>query len=162
MLDFFTIATRTTKNGKIEVYPKFIMKKSEDLMVRGGDFYAVWNEDKGLWSTDEQDVITLIDREITRYIEAHSSQFNDSVRPLYMWDAESGMIDSWHKYCQRQKRDDFFMLDEELIFANTELNREKHASKKLEYPLERGSIEAYDRLKNRSEVSRIIRCCWSW
>ena len=44
MLDFFTIGTRTTKNGTTEVYPKFIMKRSEDLMIRGGDFYAVWVE----------------------------------------------------------------------------------------------------------------------
>lgn len=146
MLDFFTIATRTTKNGKTEVYPKFIMRKSDDLMIRGGDFFAVWNEDKGLWSTDEQDVITLIDRETTRYIDAHKSQFGESVRPLYMWDAESGMIDSWHKYCQRQSRDNYVPLDEKLIFSNTETNKKDFASKRLNYPLEPGSIEAWDKL----------------
>ena len=146
MLDFFTIATRTTKNGKTEVYPKFIMRKSEDLMIRGGDFYAVWNEDKGLWSTDEQDVITLIDRATTRYIDEHKNQFGESVRPLYMWDAESGMIDSWHKYCQRQSRDNFTPLDEKLIFSNTETNKKDFASRRLNYPLEPGSIEAWDKL----------------
>ena len=146
MLDFFTIATRTTKNGKVEVYPKFIMRKSDDLMIRGGDFYAVWNEDKGLWSTDEQDVITLIDRETTRFIDEHKSQFGESVRPLYMWDAESGMIDSWHKYCQRQSRDNFTPLDEKLIFSNTETNKKDFASRRLNYPLEPGSIEAWDKL----------------
>ena len=146
MLDFFTIATRMTKNGKTEVYPKFIMRKSDDLMIRGGDFYAVWNEDKGLWSTDEQDVITLIDRETTRYIDEHKNQFGESVRPLYMWDAESGMIDSWHKYCQRQSRDNFTPLDEKLIFSNTETNKKDFASRRLSYPLEAGSIEAWDKL----------------
>lgn len=146
MLDFFTIATRTTKNGKTEVYPKFIMRKSEDLMIRGGDFYAVWNEDKGLWSTDEQDVITLIDRATTNFIEEHRNQFGDTVRPLYMWDAESGMIDSWHKYCQRQSRDNYTPLDEKLIFSNTETNKKDFASRRLNYPLEAGSIEAWDRL----------------
>jgi hypothetical protein len=146
MLDFFTIATRTTKNGKTEVYPKFIMKRSEDLMIRGGDFYAIWNEDRGLWSTDEQDVITLVDRETTRFIEENKDQFNDGVRPLYMWDAESGMIDTWHKYCQRQCRDNFGILDEKLIFSNTETNKKDYASKRLSYPLESGSIEAWDKL----------------
>lgn len=146
MLDFFTIATRTTKTGKTEVYPKFIMRKSDDLMIRGGDFFAVWNEDKGLWSTDEQDVITLIDRETTRFIDEHKNQFGESVRPLYMWDAESGMIDSWHKYCQRQSRDNYTPLDEKLIFSNTETNKKDFASKRLNYPLEPGSIEAWDKL----------------
>ena len=136
MLDFFTIATRTTKNGTTEVYPKFKMKRSEDLMIRGGDFYAIWNEERGLWSTDEQDVIDLVDREITKYIQEHKGQFNDAVRPLYMWDAESGMIDTWHKYCQRQCRDYYNVLDEKLIFSNTETNKKDYASKRLNYPLE--------------------------
>ena len=146
MLDFFTIATRTAKNGKTEVYPKFIMRKSEDLMIRGGDFYAVWNEDKGLWSTDEQDVIALIDRATTQFLEEHKHQFGDTVRPLYMWDAESGMIDSWHKYCQKQSRDNYTPLDEKLIFSNTETNKKDFASRRLNYPLEPGSIEAWDKL----------------
>lgn len=146
MLDFFTIGTRTTKNGTTEVYPKFIMKRSEDLMIRGGDFYAVWVEDRGLWSTDEQDVINLVDRETTKYIQEHKAQFNNTVRPLYMWDAESGMIDAWHKYCQRQCRDNYSPLDEKLIFSNTETNKKDYASRRLSYPLEPGSIEGWDKL----------------
>ena len=50
------ISTRKTKEG-LEVYPKFIIKNSSDLMIRGGDFYAVWIEELGLWSTDEDDVL---------------------------------------------------------------------------------------------------------
>ena len=146
MLDFFTIGTRTTKNGTTEVYPKFKMIRSEDLMIRGGDFYAIWVEDRGLWSTDEQDVINLVDRETTKYIQEHKSQFNNTVRPLYMWDAESGMIDAWHKYCQRQCRDNYSPLDEKLIFSNTETNKKDYASRRLSYPLEAGSTEAWDKL----------------
>mgnify|MGYP007025254689 CR=1 FL=1 len=56
MLDFLMIATRSGKRSIIEIYPKFIIKRSNDLMIRGGDFYAIWIEERGLWSTDEQDV----------------------------------------------------------------------------------------------------------
>ena len=38
-------------------------------MIRGGDFYAIWIEERGLWSTDEQDALQLIDRELDRYAE---------------------------------------------------------------------------------------------
>ena len=69
MLDFLLISTRSSKRGVIEIYPKFVIKKSEDLMIRGGDFYAIWIEDKGLWSTDEEDAINLIDRELDIYYE---------------------------------------------------------------------------------------------
>ena len=67
MLDFFTVSTRVRKPGYTEIYPKFQIQHVEDLMIRGGDFYAVWVEDRGLWSTDEQDVVQLVDRELTRY-----------------------------------------------------------------------------------------------
>ena len=66
MLDFFTVSTRVKKAGYTEIYPKFLIKHVEDLMIRGGDFYAVWDEDRGLWSTDEQDVVQLVDRELTK------------------------------------------------------------------------------------------------
>lgn len=57
------VSTRSTKRGTIEIYPKFLIKKSTDLMIRGGDFYAIWIEERGLWSTDEQDALQLIDRD---------------------------------------------------------------------------------------------------
>lgn len=156
MIDFLMISTRSTKRGVIEVYPKFIIKKSSDLMIRGGDFYAIWLEDRGLWSTDEQDALQLIDRELDRYAEENRKNFDSSVKVLHMWDSESGMIDSWHKYCQKQMRDSFHMLDEKLIFSNTPTNKKDYASKKLKYPLEEGTINAYDKLMSTlySETER--------
>ena len=146
MLDFLLISTRSAKRGVIEIYPKFIIKRSSDLMIRGGDFYAIWIENKGLWSTDEQDALQLIDKELDIYAEEHKSDFNDAIRVMHMWDSESGMIDTWHKYCQKQMRDNFHTLDEQLIFANTPTRKSDYASKRLSYPLEQGSIAAYDKL----------------
>lgn len=147
MLDFVRISTRSKKQGVVEIYPNFVMKKSSDLMIRGGDFYAVWVEENGLWSTDEQDVIDMIDRELKNFtIKYKENSGNESVHTLYMWDATSGMIDDWHKYCQKQLRDNYHPLDEELIFSNMETKKTDYASKKLPYPLEQGNISAYNKL----------------
>ena len=146
MLDFLMISTRSTQRGTIEIYPKFIIKTSSDLMIRGGDFYAVWIEELGLWSTDEQDVIRLIDRELDNYAKENRQRFDCNVKVLHMWDAESGMIDRWHKYCQKQMRDYYRMLDERLIFSNMITSKTDYASKKLNYPLEAGDFSAYDKL----------------
>ena len=151
MVDFLMVSERLTKKGGlevIEVYPKFKIKNpSEDLMIKGKDFYAVWNEQKGLWSTNEQDVIKIIDGELDHYAEENKARFEPRpVRILHMWDAETGMIDRWHTYCQKQMRDTFHMLDEKLIFSNTEVRKEDYASKKLPYPLESGPTPAWDKL----------------
>ena len=146
-MDFCMISTRSTKRGSIEIYPKFVIRNpSQDLMIRGGDFYAVWIEELGLWSTSEQDALRLIDRDLDRYLEENRQKFDGNVKVLHMWDAESGMIDKWHKYCQKQMRDSFHMLDEKLIFANTATTKKDYASKKLPYPLEKSDTDAYDRL----------------
>lgn len=146
MIDFLMISTRSTKRGVIEIYPKFIIKKSSDLMIRGGDFYAIWIEERGLWSTDEQDALQLIDYELDKYAEENRRFYDSDVRVLHMWDSETGMIDSWHKYCQKQMRDSFHMLDEKLIFSNTKTNKKDFASKRLNYPLESGDLTAYSKL----------------
>ena len=146
MLDFLMIATRQAKNGSVEVYPKFKMNKSQDLMIRGGDFYAIWLEDRGLWSTDEQDAINLIDAELDNFAQEYRKKFDSVVKVLYLWDAESGMIDRWHRYCQKQLRDNFVMLDEKLIFSNMETNKKDYASKRLSYPLEPGDTTGWDAL----------------
>lgn len=146
MADFFMISTRGGKRGYTEVYPKFIVGKSSDLMIRGGDFYAVWLEDRGLWSTDEQDAIRLIDTALDKFAQDNDEKYNHKVKTLHLWDSETGMIDNWHKYCQRQQRDSYHMLDEKLIFSNTEAKKRDYASKTLPYPLEPGPTDAYDKL----------------
>ena len=146
MLDFLLVTTRSPKRGIVEVYPKFIIKKSKDLMIRGGDFYAIWIEERGMWSTDEQDALQLIDKEIKKKYEETKKDSEDIVHALYMWDSGSGMIDSWHKYCQKQMRDSFHQLDDKLIFSNVETKKTDYATKKLPYPLESGEIASYDKL----------------
>ena len=146
MLDFLMISTRQGKRGVTEIYPKFIIKKSSDLMIRGGDFYAIWIAERGLWSTDEQDALDLIDRELDAYAQQNKDKFEGIPRVLHMWDAESRMISSWHQYCQKDMRDNFHMLDEKLIFSNAETNKKDYASKRLNYPLEPCDTPAYEKL----------------
>lgn len=151
MLDFLKISTRTPKKDLIEIYPSFQILKSSDLMIRGSDFYAIWVESRGLWSTDEQDAIDMIDRALDVYANEHREQFlsqlpDMKVRVMHIRDAETRMIDSWHRYCQKQMRDSYHMLDEKLIFSNDPSKKEDYASKRLPYPLEPCDTPAYEKL----------------
>ena len=150
MLDFMRPSYRKAKGGKeiYEIYPKFIIKSSEDLMIRGSDFYAIWDPDVNLWSTKEETALMLIDRELDNY-EKEFLKTNpqaELVTVLHMWDADTCMIDRWHKYVQKQCRDNYTPLDEKLIFSNVETTKTDFASKKLSYPLEKCEIPAYDEI----------------
>ena len=151
MIDFLMVSERLVKKNGIEsyeVYPRFkIRNPSNDLMIKGKDFYAVWDERNKRWSQSEQDVIEIIDGELDRYASENKDRFEPRpVRVLHMWDAETGMIDRWHTYCQKQMRDCFHMLDEKLIFSNMEPKKEDYSSKSLPYPLEAGDTSAWDKL----------------
>lgn len=146
MIDFMKISTRQVKKGVTEIFPKFVLKKSSDLMIRGGDFYAVWNEDTGLWSTDEEDVINMVDAALYEYTKKQEEHAIDELNTKYMWDSNSGSIDAWHKYCQKQMRDNYHPLDEKIIFGDTKTTKKDYASRTLSYPLRECDISGYERL----------------
>ena len=99
MLDFIIVSTRSRKSGVLEIYPKFIIKESKDLMIRGNDFYAIWDEARGSWSTKESVAKELIDAELTKYRDENKAHLEagNVVKVLYLWDSESGMMDQFHR-----------------------------------------------------------------
>ena len=144
-MDFLRVTWRSQKkNGTSEIYPIFLAKKSEDLMIRGGDFYAIWNEKLGRWCTDQDAAVDLIDSELENYKNTNPALADAQV--LYLLNCDTGMIDKWHKYCQKQMRDNFHNLDEKLVFANSEIKKDDYASRRLPYALEEGDYSAWDEL----------------
>ena len=97
-MDFFTIKTRTTKKGHIDIYPDFIVRRSNDLMVRGGAFYAIWDDERKIWSTDEYDVCRLVDRELDRFASEQSKIYTDDIITVkHLASFSSGMWNDFKK-----------------------------------------------------------------
>ena len=142
------IETKFVKKGKAEyteVYPSFLVKKTKDLMIRGGDVYALWDEELGRWITDELDMIQIIDAE-TRKVANEMSKTNSNIVPLYLEDAENRMIERWHNYVQRSMSDLFVPLDSTIIFDDQEGVKENYATKTLPYHLEDKETPAYNEI----------------
>ena len=150
MVDFFKPSEEIKgKSGVIEIKPDFdVNNDTEDMMIRGRDFYAIWVESKGLWSTNEQDAIRIIDNELDEYVEANRERLEKTgYRVLYMRKESSGQIYKFHRLCQQAMRDNGTqLLDEKITFQNTPVTKKDFVGKKLPYALEKGSTEAYDRL----------------
>ena len=144
--DFVRITHKNgTKKAPPEIYPIFVTRKSKDLMIRGGDFYAVWDERKGCWSQDQDDVIELIDAEMEAYKKNHGEAM-EKADIAYMWKSDSGSIDKWRKYVTKQTTDNYIPLDETLVFENTVPKREDYSSKHVPYSLKHGSHDSWDEL----------------
>lgn len=144
-MDFFIIKERTSRNKTIEVYPDFKVVRSKDLMVRGRSFYAIWDEEKGLWSTDEYDVQRLVDEELYEYKSQLQQKTENPIHVKYMSDYSTN---SWQEYRNYifHLSDNAHQLDTGLTFLNTEVKKKDYVSRRLPYSLERGECPAYDEL----------------
>lgn len=143
-MDFYSIKETYSKNG-VEVYPDFRVCRSKDLMIRGKAFYAVWDEEAGLWSTDEYDVQRLVDNDLTEHLNKLKNRTSDNIKVKWMRDFSSNSWKSFKTYCT-QLSDNSHQLDEKLTFSNTEVKKKDYVSKRLPYPLEKGEYKAYDEL----------------
>lgn len=142
-MDFVQPATRMLKSGEIEVYPRFRVGPTTDLMTRGHDFYAMWLENEQRWTTDEYEAISAIDDLLREKAESLGTE-----RVAYLWDAESKSIDKWHYYVTKQLHDSWKFLDSQLTFQEDVKKKNDFCSKRLPYQIKEGDISSYEELIN--------------
>lgn len=144
-MNFYSIVVNNSKSGT-EICPDFHTgDKNSDLMIRGKSFYAIWNDEAGLWSTDEYDVKKVVDKELFKKKTELENSGAPFVKVLNMDSFRTG---SWSKYREYVSKmpDRFTPLDDKLIFADTEVTRSDYASKRLPYTLTKADHKAYDEM----------------
>lgn len=156
-MDFYEIETIPMRGqaGMMEVRPNFINLKSRDIMLRDGDFVAVWDPKTGLWSKHEDDVIDIIDNDVFNYVEKSGIQ---NLFPRICRKDSDGV---WRQYRQWSKNmvDTDHPLDRMPVFKDTILRQEDHVSYRLPYSLEDGEptnwFKLVDTLYDPSERQKI-------
>lgn len=156
-MDFYEIETVPMRGqaGMMEVRPNFINLKSRDIMLRDGDFVAVWDPKTGLWSKHEDDVIDIIDNDVYNYVEKSGIQ---NLFPRICRRDSDGV---WRQYRQWSKNmvDTDHPLDRMPVFKDTILRQEDHVSYRLPYSLEDGEptnwFKLVDTLYDPSERQKI-------
>ena len=151
-LDFYEIVAKNLKANTVEIYPDYVIdEKMEDLMVRGGSFYAVWDPDKKIWNRKETCVKRLVDADVKSAYEAESSVNSETIlKTRYLKNNSSGKWAEFKAYI-RTLPDMYFRLDEKVTFRDpsdslkivdyrgTKMNKEDHISKCLPYSLQKDS-----------------------
>lgn len=146
MLDFLAIRTSTkSKRGEppvITIYPEFLVRPSKDLMVRGGAFYAIWDEGKGMWSTNVQDAALMIDDELLR----RQADFPDANTEVML--TRDFSTKKWSEFLSYvgSLPDWYHELDSKLTFQDDVVKKDDYVSKRLPYSMSRGACPAYDKL----------------
>jgi len=142
-MDFYQIVVRENRKG-VEVLPDFLVKHSNDLMIRGGAFYAIWDEEAGLWSTNELDVCRIVDTDLYAKVDELKRQ-GITARAVLLSAYNSANWAKFLRYC-KDMPDMYRSLDSTLVFASSPVKKEDWSSKRLPYDIARGKTDSYDRL----------------
>ena len=154
MLDFVQIKHSTKivshRNGAKEkvtrIFPEFVVMHSDDLMIKGSSFYAVWDEDGGMWSKDPGTVCRIVDSALREKAEDRSVVDPDATLDIaYLNQFSSKKWSEFLKYCASLP-DNYHELDASLTFLDDIVVKEDYVSKRLPYALKAGSFDAWDKL----------------
>ena len=151
-MDFFEPKEVIISNRKVRVEASYRMYGFKDIMIKGGGFYAVWDEEQGLWSKDRGDAIRLIDKELYSYAEKLKNN------PMYagcevnvknLSSSLSKGIDEFIKWYKNNSNDYYKWLDGKIIFKDDVTKKEDYATFKLPYSMEKEEPVYWNRLLDR-------------
>lgn len=151
-MDFFKVCHREKQKNVggerqtvVEIFPSFSVLPSQDLMVRGKEFFAIWDPDTGFWSTDEYRARELIDQELWAYRDSLDLPEDVPVTVHSLQNFLSQTWSGWRRYLSSLP-DNFHDLDGELTWASDKRERSKFATRALPYSVEPGETPSYDTL----------------
>lgn len=152
MLDFVRIfARKKSKSSVVDILPEYEVIDSKHLIIKGGKFYAIYNENTGFWSTNPFDAINIIDGYVKEYANKYKKEHEGAeVKCHLLCNSGSKEIDKWRKFCNQQMFDnhDGKELDVKMIFADYEPTPEDYATHKLSYSLVDEPTPACDEIMN--------------
>lgn len=157
-MDFYKIVVDEKKDGTLLIRPDWKVGRSKDLMTRGGSFYAVWDEQKGLWSTDIYDVQRLVDEDLYRYADELYSKTGVVHKVSTIQSNRTKLWDEFQRFI-RNSGNNSHPLDSKIIFADQAIEKSDYASKKLPYSLSDSDCTAWKTLLsvlyNKEERAKI-------
>lgn len=149
-MNFFTVCQRA-KRGKsnnsnlIEVYPRFNVRPTDDLMIKGGAFYAVWDERKKFWSTNEYDIVDIVDDALYTYADELKATSDTPVVVTPLSDFDNHEWNNYKVFISKLP-DHYHDLDTRMLFSDQEGSKELYATKTLPYSLHRGPCPNWETL----------------
>lgn len=140
-MSFFKVTEYEDHKTKVrKVRPSYRNSCPDDLIIRGGAFHAVYLPEKGLWSTEEFDLVHLVDKTLESYAAEHGDP-----KVMKLEDQDSGQYKLFKSWL-RNMPDNPRAMDRNILFHSSPKRKEDYATKRLSYDPVNGDCSAYDRL----------------
>lgn len=158
MLDFIKISTNS--KGKLFADP-LVKSRYKDLMIKGDNFMAFYNEKTGYWVTDIHELVPIIDEALIE----HAKQKGLSERDCLL--VKNFSNNQWESFIRFFKKlsDRYKNLDRTVLFNDAEVSRESYATFKLPYNMEDVETPAWEEImstlyepEEREKIEWCIGC----
>lgn len=162
-MDFLSV--RVKKYGKnnhtIMLEPHHDLRDSKDIIIKGGGIFAIYDENKHIWVTDEAKMMAVMDRAWRKIFNAKVKEIEEGNKYLSATDKKYIVndieFDNYTSDCGYFKRLVSFAkdvqnynadidLNSRVIFKNMDVTKEDYSTGKLPYNLEEGSTECWDQM----------------
>lgn len=141
-MDFIRVAYKEQKDGTREFYPSLQALESSDLVIRGGQFVAVWDETTGMYSRRLSHMPRIID---TAFLKMANDQLRpgDIVKKVRVFDNQiysrlMGLI--------RQIGDMGPELDQRIVFADETPTKGMACTFKMPYSLSKADCPTWHQI----------------
>lgn len=151
MIDVFTIKHSYDKKQNAIIFkPSWLNNyDSKDVMVRGHEIKSFYNEEKGLWEKEnvKSGFIKLVDKELKKEAEIFNQKENSSnervvISSLYEYDSKE--VEVYDKWLNHFPDNAMPVFDSKIIFDDTKVTKDMHATFKLDYHPQEGSIDNWN------------------
>lgn len=163
MKSFLKIMTKVVeiknKEGKkdevVMIYPTYNIT-GKDLMKKGGKFYAILDDETGYWVMNESRMYDIIDKKLYLKLDeigkedGYGNVRDEKGRKIIV----STMDDSSTKnylefsnwFSKLPQNHNYKQLDSSITFQGDNVTPDMYVTKTLPYKMEKGSIDAYEKL----------------
>lgn len=161
-MDFYNIEvvhkTSNNRHSDIQIKPVFLYGDVKDLICRGGDFYAWWND--GQWDFNRNNLRKHIDNEVWKKYEETKEKYPEAiVTPMQMIEDTTGIMKRFIEYCRNSDQFEG-SFNKKILFADDVMKREDYATTKLSYSPKKGPTpafdEMFDKLYSPKELEKIL------
>lgn len=139
-MDFIRVGIKELKDGTRELQPSLQALESQDLVIRGGQFQAIWDAGTNLYSRNLSHVPDIIDRAFAELV-APELQPGDIVRKVRNFDNQ---LFNRFLTLTRSIGDMGPELDQHLVFADQTPSKSDAATFRMPYSLNDSETPAWD------------------
>ena len=147
---FFKEDVKGKRHNIIRLTPTYNFTYSNDIIIKGGKVYAMYDEENKVWKKDKREYVKLMDRDLKKKYKEYQKEHPDlildnDIKFDSFGNNSSGYFKDFNTFIRDMENIlPEIDLDGKVIFKNMELEREDYSTGKLNYAIEKGSTEAWD------------------